>query len=76
MSIPVILAAAGIATQRAIEQADYLSLRDGFIAGVFSAISAFIALSIMMRWLEKVSFTPYVVYRIVIGMFLILWAYN
>ncbi|MAT88294.1 MAG: undecaprenyl-diphosphate phosphatase [Aestuariivita sp.] len=76
MSIPVIIAAATLGAIDAASSANFALLRDGVIAACFAAISAFIALALMMRLLRHVSFTPYVIYRIIFGAFLILWAYN
>ena len=76
MSIPIIIAAATLGAIDAASSANFALLRDGAIAALFAAISAFIALALMMRWLRRVSFTPYVIYRIIFGAILILWAYN
>ena len=76
MSIPVIIAASTLAAIDATSNANFALLREGALAACFSAASAFIALALMMRWLRRVSFTPYVIYRIIFGAFLILWAYN
>ena len=76
MSIPVIIAAATLGAIDAATSANFALLRDAAIAAFFAAISAFIALALMMRWLNRVSFAPYVIYRIIFGAFLILWAYN
>ena len=40
---------------------------DSVIAAVLAAFSAFIAIAIMMRWLEKASFLPFAIYRIILG---------
>ena len=76
MSIPVIIAASTLAAIDATSNANFALLREGALAACFAAASAFIALALMMRWLRRVSFTPYVIYRIIFGAFLILWAYN
>ena len=76
MSIPIIIAAATLGTIDAASNANFAVLRDAAMAACFAAVSAFIALALMMRWLRRVSFTPYVIYRIIFGTFLILWAYN
>lgn len=75
MSIPVILAATTMGTLETIAKGDYSALYDAGIAACFAAISAFIALSVMMSLLKRVSFLPYVIYRVLFGSFLILWAY-
>ena len=75
MSIPVIIAAAVIGMADAIRLNNFLTIRDGAIATFFSAVSAYIALSVMMNWVKRISFTPFVIYRIVLGALLIWWAY-
>ena len=75
MSIPVILAAASLGAVDALRFADFMALRDGAIAAFFAAISAYIALSVMMHFAKLVTFTPYVIYRVLFGALLIWWAY-
>ena len=76
MSIPIILAAASLGIVDALRLANPMALRDGAIAAFFSAVSAYIALSIMMHFAKRASFTPYVIYRVLFGALLILWAYT
>jgi undecaprenyl-diphosphatase len=56
-------------------EANRTALRDGAIAAGLSFMAALAALALMMRLLRSVSFTPYVVYRIVIGVALLAIAY-
>ncbi|MDP5350515.1 MAG: undecaprenyl-diphosphatase, partial [Paracoccaceae bacterium] len=49
--------------------------RDGAIAAVFAFFAALLALSLMMRLLRSVSFTPYVIYRVLLGIALLVYAY-
>ena len=74
MSIPVILAATALASLDLIAEGATTRLRDATLAAAFAALSAFIALGLMMRLLRSISFTPYVIYRVVFGAGLILWA--
>jgi len=75
MSIPTILAAGGMETLDIFGQKSSVPLGDILMAIVFSAAAAFLALSLMMRWLKRVSFTPYVVYRVILGLSLLGLAY-
>ena len=75
MSIPVIIAAGGLSGLELIGNVQSTALPDAAIAAGFSAVAAFIALGLMMRLLQSVSFTPYVIYRVILGGGLILWAY-
>ena len=75
MSVPVILAAGGLSSLDVIGKVETAALGDAVIAAGFAAVSAFIALGLMMRLLKSISFTPYVIYRVILGAGLILWAY-
>lgn len=75
MSIPTILAAGGMETLDVIGQTSSVPLEQILLTIAFSAVSALLALALMMRWLKSISFTPYVVYRVVLGLGLLGLAY-
>ena len=75
MSVPVILAAGGLSSLDVSGTVETSALGNAAIAAGFAAVSAFIALGLMMRLLKSISFTPYVIYRVILGAGLILWAY-
>lgn len=76
MSIPTIVASGVLLGAEAALNADMSALRDGAIAAVFAFVSALVALSLMMRLLRQISFTPYVIYRAILGIALLLYAYG
>jgi undecaprenyl-diphosphatase len=76
MSIPTIAASGLLLAADAALQADTAILRDGAIAAVFAFVAALLALTFMMRLLNVLSFTPYVVYRLLLGIVLLGIAYN
>lgn len=76
MSIPTILASGTLLALDVIGNADARLARDGAIAAVFAFFSALLALSLMMRLLRSVSFTPYVIYRVILGAILLFMAYS
>lgn len=76
MSIPTIIASGVLLGTDAVMAANAAALRDGALAAGFALISALIALSLMMRLLRHVSFTPYVIYRAVLGVVLLVYAYT
>lgn len=76
MSIPTIFAGGVLLGIEVFGQADLATARDGAIAAAFSFIAALLALSFMMRLLRTVSFTPYVIYRIALGLVLLVIAYT
>ncbi|MBT7907045.1 MAG: undecaprenyl-diphosphate phosphatase [Marinovum sp.] len=75
MSVPVILAAGGLSSLDVIGTVETSALGDAAIVAGFAAVSAFIALGLMMRLLKSINFTPYVIYRVILSVGLILWAY-
>jgi undecaprenyl-diphosphatase len=74
MSIPTILASGVLLSVDVIDQANWALALDAAIAAVFACIAALIALTLMMRLLRSISFTPYVIYRVILGIGLILWS--
>ena len=76
MSIPTIVAAAALTGAEAAAAADAALLRDGAIAAALAFASALAALALMMRLLASVSFAPYVAYRTVLGLGLLVWIYG
>jgi undecaprenyl-diphosphatase len=76
MSIPTIIASAALLGLDVIGTADASDLRDIGIVVAMSFGAALLALTLMMRLLRAVSYTPYVIYRIALGIVLLWIAYN
>lgn len=76
MSIPTIMASGILLGAEVALDANTAAMRDGAIAAALAFVSALLALAIMMRLLRSVSFTPYVIYRIVLGLALLVYAYG
>lgn len=76
MSIPTIIASGVLTGLDVAAQADMQTAKDGAIAAVLSFMAALAALSLMMRLLRSVSYTPYVIYRIILGLILLAVAYS
>ncbi|MEY8840227.1 undecaprenyl-diphosphate phosphatase [Cribrihabitans sp. XS_ASV171] len=76
MSIPTIIASGVLLGTDVAVQADMAALRDGALAAGLAFVSALAALALMMRLLRSVSFTPYVIYRVVLGVALLAVAYS
>ena len=75
MSIPTIAASGVLLGVDALVSANLAALREGAIAAAFAFVAALAALTLMMRLLQSVSFTPYVIYRVVLGIVLLWIAY-
>ncbi|KEJ96928.1 undecaprenyl-diphosphatase [Pseudosulfitobacter pseudonitzschiae] len=76
MSIPTIIASGVLLGADVVGQANWALARDGGIAAAFAFVAALLALKLMMKLLKSVDFTPYVIYRIIFGLFLLWWAYS
>jgi undecaprenyl-diphosphatase len=76
MSIPTIIASGALLTLDVLGHADWQMARDGAIGAVLAFVCAYCTLAIMMRLLKSVSYTPYVIYRVVLGVILLAIAYT
>ncbi|PIV76253.1 MAG: undecaprenyl-diphosphate phosphatase [Rhodobacteraceae bacterium CG17_big_fil_post_rev_8_21_14_2_50_65_11] len=76
MSIPTIMASGLLLGAEVITTADAAAAQDGAIAAVMAFFAALAALAIMMRLLRSVSYTPYVIYRVILGVILLVVAYS
>ncbi|WP_245603003.1 undecaprenyl-diphosphate phosphatase [Leisingera methylohalidivorans] len=76
MSIPTIIASGVLLGTEAALEANTALMRDAGIAAALAMLSALAALSLMMRLLRSVSFTPYVIYRVILGIILLSIAYG
>ncbi len=76
MSIPAIIASGAVLMTEVALDTDLALARDMAIAAVLTFAMALGALWGMIRLLRVVSFTPYVIYRVVLGIFLLWVAYR
>lgn len=76
LSIPVILAAGALSTVDIVEAGDVELGGDAVLAAALAFVSAWLAIAVMMRWLRRASFTPFVIYRLALGTALLVYAYN
>lgn len=74
MSVPVIIASGVLLGLDVLTSENAVVAKDAAIAAAFAFVSALLALTLMMRLLRSVSFTPYVIYRVILGAGLIAWA--
>jgi undecaprenyl-diphosphatase len=74
-----IVAIAGAGTLSVIDllQAGNASLSfSALIAAVLAFVSGWVAISLMMRWLQKFNFTPFVIYRVLLAVALLVGLYS
>jgi undecaprenyl-diphosphatase len=76
MSIPTIFASGTLLAIEVVATADAQAARDGAIVAIMSFLAALAALVVMMRLLRSVSYTPYVIYRVILGVILLWIAYS
>jgi undecaprenyl-diphosphatase len=71
MAIPVILVASGYESLKLIQMDAVVDITNFFITACFSAISAFLSIHIFLKFLDKIGMLPFVIYRVVLGIVLI-----
>ncbi len=76
LSIPTIIAAGGLAGFDIYRSGDISLGLDAGLAALLAFLSALVAIAAMMSWLKRASFAPFVVYRVLFGGGLLIWAYG
>jgi undecaprenyl-diphosphatase len=76
LSIPTILAASALIGYELHASGDLALRRDAWLAAALAFVSALLAIGAMMAWLKRASFTPFVVYRLLLGLGLLVWLYR
>jgi|AntRauTorcE11897_2_1112592.scaffolds.fasta_scaffold11634_2 undecaprenyl-diphosphatase len=73
LSIPAILGAGLLKGIEIIQTGNAALGLDALIGVALSFVMAYLAITIMMRWLKRSSFTPFVIYRMILGSVLLLY---
>ena len=76
LSIPAILGAGSLVAYELYQSQNLQALLYSLDAVVYSFVASIIAIYIVMWWLKKSTFLPFVVYRIFLGTFLLLNSYG
>ena len=76
LSIPAILAAAALVAFELYQQDNMAAIITAFDGITYSFISSILAIYIVMWWLKKSTFLPFVIYRVFLGGFLLLDSYG
>lgn len=76
LSIPTIVGAGVLESWDLIKAGNAQLTADAGLAAALSFLAAIIAIVAMMAWLKRASFTPFVVYRIALGVFTLALAYG
>ncbi len=75
MSIPVIAAASALTLAEIIASGNGIALREASVVAALSFVSALAAVAAMMEMLKRFSFTPFVIYRVILGSGLLVFAW-
>jgi len=67
LSIPAIVGAGFLEAVEVLKNGDLNLQTNVLLAIIMSFIAAFTAINFMMKWLERRSFLPFVIYRIIVG---------
>ena len=73
LSLPTILGASFLSINKVIDSGNLQLGLDSLVACTLSFITSYLAITFLMRWLKKATFTPFVIYRILFGAILLLW---
>ena len=75
MSIPAIAAAGALVGMDLARAGDIVVGVDAFVAALLAFFFALAAIAFLMAWLRRSSFTPFVIYRLLLGAALLYWIY-
>ncbi|HXV23523.1 MAG TPA: undecaprenyl-diphosphate phosphatase [Alphaproteobacteria bacterium] len=75
LSIPAILAAGLYEGLKLVQSGNADALSGAGLALVFSMLTGLGAIAFLMRWLRRSSFAPFVIYRLILGLGLLVWIY-
>lgn len=76
LSIPAIVGAGVLKGYELYKTGDAVQMDTAFSAAALAFVAALIAIALMMAWLKRASFTPFVIYRIALGGLLLAMAYG
>lgn len=76
LSIPAVIAASSLMAYKLskVEQIEIYS--DVLLAAFLSFVAGYVAIDFMMRWVQRSTYTLFVVYRIALGTLLLFWIYS
>jgi undecaprenyl-diphosphatase len=75
LSIPAIVAAGLYEGLKLVQTGNGAALSGAGLALIFSAVTGLAAIAFLMRWLRRSSFAPFVIYRLILGIGLLVWLY-
>ena len=76
MSIPVIVAAGAVAARDLAKSGEPIVTGDAGLAAAIAFVTALLSIAVLMYMLKRVSFTPFVIYRLFLGAVLLVLYYG
>lgn len=76
LSVPTIAAAGLLIGVDLFQAGDARLTADALIGGALAFVSALVAIALMMRWLRSASYMPFIIYRLALGLILIVLIYG
>ena len=75
LSIPTIAGAGLLGVKELMESGSAQLQHDALIAAIIACATAFGAIWFLMNWVRRSSYTPFVIYRVLLGSALLVWVY-
>ncbi|MFO1058359.1 MAG: undecaprenyl-diphosphate phosphatase [Dongiaceae bacterium] len=76
LSIPAIVAAGLWEGRKLLHDAEPGLLGAALLTALFSAVAGFLAIALLMAWLRRFGFVPFVIYRLIFGALLLYLVYS
>ena len=76
LSIPAIIAAGSAATLDLLESGSEQVVFEAVTAGVMAFVAAFASMILLIKWLRRATFAPFVIYRAVLAVVILTWVYS
>lgn len=76
LAIVAILGAGTLATLDLIDKGDFELTMSALLAAFLAFVSGWVSIALMMKWLSFSTFTPFAVYRVVLGAGLLIYLYG
>lgn len=73
LSIPAILGASVLKTGDLVQQSQAVDWTPILIGTFTAAVSAYSCIHLFLKWIDRIGFLPFVIYRLVLGVVLLLW---
>ncbi|MCJ8313062.1 MAG: undecaprenyl-diphosphate phosphatase [Saccharospirillaceae bacterium] len=73
LSIPLIVAAGLLLSKDLIEEPSNINWDSLLLGTLVSAVSAYLCIHLFLKWIEKIGFLPFVIYRLILSVILLVF---